>query len=258
MNNHFNFHRFGLLFRKHTAEHYKTYLLSLAVLQGGMFAVMGFINYMASRPLGPNEQSIFIVLLLPGAGMMFSSTVFAQLGDKKRAIAYLTLPASQLEKYLVGWIYAFPVYLLLFVPAFYLMLSLLLHLDPRVVGEPEMINVLTSSPKLHTLVILYGLLSAVMLIGSAYFDKNHFTKTVFAGILALVLLYNLNKQLAQAMLGRELISVGPFGSVAFSEDDMRFEVGIYEGNEYLITALIVVLALLGWVAAYYKIREKQV
>lgn len=258
MNNHFNLRRFRLLFRKHTTEHYKTYLMSLAVLLGGMFAIMGFINYLASSPLNPEVQRTFLILFLPGAGMVFSSTVFAQLGDKKRAIAYLTLPASQLEKYLVGWIYSFPVYLLLFVPSFYLMLWLLLHLDPRVVGEPVILNVFTDMPPLHELIILYALFNAAMLIGSAYFNKNHFIKTVFAGIVILIVFYNLNKQMVQAMLGRDLMSAGPFSTAAFLEDDTRYQVSAFEGNEHLILALVLVLALMGWAVAYFKVREKQV
>ncbi|SIR14255.1 hypothetical protein [Pontibacter lucknowensis] len=258
MKNHFNLSRFGLLFRKHTVEHYKTYLMALGVLLGGMFVTMGTINYLSARTIGLPEQSIFFFFFLIGAGMVFTSTVFAQLGDKKKAIAFLTLPASQLEKYLVGWLFSFPIYLLLFVPSFYLVLYTLLSIDPRVSGEPEMLNVLTSEPSLQLLLIFYALFNAVMLTGSVYFNKNHFIKTAFAGLLGILLFYNLNKLWVQFMLGRDLVSAGPFSAAMFVENDQRFEVGAYEGNEPLILALVVMLACIGWVVAYFKIKEKQV
>ncbi|MBX0333407.1 hypothetical protein K3G39_09160 [Pontibacter sp. HSC-14F20] len=258
MNNHFNPSRFALLFRKHTVEHYKTYLMSLGVLLGAMFLIIGAASYMASRPMSATEQSVFFMFFMIGAGMVFSSTVFAQLGDKKKAIAFLTLPASQFEKYLVGWLYSFPIYLLLFIPSFYLIVYLLLSIDPRVGPEPDMINILTSEPALHILLTFYALFNALMLVGSAYFNKNHFIKTTFAGFLGILLLYNLNKQAVQAMLGRDFTAVNPFSAAFFMEDDKRFEVGVYEGNEMLMVTLLVVLALVSWVVAYFKIKEKQV
>lgn len=258
MNNLFNLSRFALLFRKHTVENYKTYLLSLGVLLGAMFLIMGGASYLSSRPMATTEQSIFFMFFMIGAGMVFSSTVFAQLGDKKKAIAFLTLPASQLEKYLVGWLYSFPIYLLLFVPSFYLVLSILLSIDPRVSEDAEMINILTSEPRLHILLTFYALFNALMLVGSAYFNKHHFIKTAFAGFLGLLLFYNLNKLWVQAMLGRELVSAGPFSAAYFMENDKRFDVGAYEGNESLVLLLLVALALISWAVAYFKIKEKQV
>lgn len=258
MNNHFNLSRFGLLFRKHTIEHYRTYLMALGVLLGAMFVTMGTINYLASRPLEATEQIIFFFFFFIGAGMVFSSTVFAQLGDKKKSIAFLTLPVSQLEKYLVGWLYSFPIYLLLYVPSFYLVLYLLLSIDPRVVGEPQLLNVLTAEPSLQLLIIFYALFNALMLTGSVYFNKNHFIKTAFAGFVGILLFYHLNKFIVQAMLGRDIVSVGPFSAAMFMENEQRFEVGAYEGNEHLILMLVVVLALISWVVAYFKIKEKQV
>lgn len=258
MNNHFNLSRFALLFRKHTVEHYKTYLMSLGVLLGAMFLIMGTASYMAVSPMQATEQSIFFLFFLMGAGMVFSSTVFAQLGDKKKAIAFLTLPASQFEKYLVGWLYSFPIYLLLFIPSFYLIVHILLVIDPRVGPEHEVMNILTSEPPLHILLTFYALFNALMLVGSAYFNKHHFIKTAFAGFLGILLLYNLNKQVVQAMLGRDLSSVSPFSAAYFMEGDKRFDVGAYEGKEALLLLLLVVLALVSWIVAYFKIKEKQV
>jgi hypothetical protein len=258
MKNHFSLRRFGLLFRKHTVENYKTYLMSLGVLLGGMFLVMGAISYLASRPMASAEQSIFLFFFLIGAGTVFSSSVFAQLGDKKKAIAFLTLPASQLEKYLVGWLYSMPIYLLLYIPSFYLIVSILLHIDPRVGPDPEMINILDMEPPVHVILIFYALFNALMLVGSAYFNKNHFIKTAFTGFVAILVFYNLNKQMVQALLGRDFDSVGPFSSAMFMEGDDRFDVGAYEGNEPLIILVPIALALICWAVAYFKIKEKQV
>lgn len=258
MNNHFNLNRFGLLFRKHTVEYYRTYLLSLGVLLGGMFLIMGTASYLASRPLNVDEQSIFFFFFLLGAGAVYTSTVFAQLGDKNKAIAFLTLPASQMEKYLVGWLYSFPIYLLLFVPSFYLIISILLHIDSRVDVEPELLNIFTSDIPIHLIVIFYSMLNAVMLFGSILFKKNQFVKTAFIIFIGIFLLYNLNKQAVQLILGRDLISSVPFSSVVFKEGEQYFDFGAYEGITDLIMLLPLALGLLVWVAAFFKIKEKQV
>ena len=78
-----------------------------------------FLVYMIDAPLDHSTQSgLFLVILLI-AGTILLSTIFSDLGDKKKAIAYLTLPASHFEKYLVAWLYSFLVFLVICAVSFF-------------------------------------------------------------------------------------------------------------------------------------------
>src|ERR1022692_150129 len=104
MNNTFNIRRFRRLFVKHTVEHYKSYLMSLTVLMGVMILGGSFLIYMIEAPIDKGFQSAIFAMILLLAGTIFTSTIFADLGDTKKAVASLTLPASHFEKYLVAWL----------------------------------------------------------------------------------------------------------------------------------------------------------
>ncbi|MBS1532990.1 MAG: hypothetical protein JSU01_22005, partial [Bacteroidetes bacterium] len=104
MNNFFNFRRFSRLFVKHTAEHYRTYLMSAAVLAGVLLLGGSFLFFIVpDLPDAGLQTAIFVVVLLV-AGTLFTSTVFSDFGDKHKAIPALALPATAFEKFLVGWI----------------------------------------------------------------------------------------------------------------------------------------------------------
>ncbi len=70
MSQYFNLTRFGRLLRKHTAEHWKTYLMSAAVLLGGMVLVLGFITYLNSGRLNQQMQGIFFTMFVLAAGRL--------------------------------------------------------------------------------------------------------------------------------------------------------------------------------------------
>src|SRR6185437_9488020 len=120
MNYNFNMNRFGRLFVKHTAEHYKGYLMSLAVLIGVLVLGGCFLVYMVEARLDKGLQSAFYMMMLFLAGTIFTSTVLNDLGDRKKATAWLTLPASHFEKYLVAWVYSLLILLVIYTAAFYL------------------------------------------------------------------------------------------------------------------------------------------
>src|ERR1700743_2754531 len=100
MNNTFDLNRFLLLFKKHTLEHAKIYLLSFIVLMGLVFLVLGFDSYTNGGLLDKKAQQISFIFIMLIGGSIFTSMSFIELGDKKKAIPFLTLPASHFEKYL--------------------------------------------------------------------------------------------------------------------------------------------------------------
>jgi hypothetical protein len=111
MSQYVNLTRFGRLARKHLGEYATSYLLGAAVLLGGLLVLLGFLTYIQHRPMNESMQAILFMLCLLGAGSLFASTVFAQFGAGRQAALALTLPASQLEKFLLAWLISLPLFL---------------------------------------------------------------------------------------------------------------------------------------------------
>jgi hypothetical protein len=253
----FSFDRFGRLFIKHTADHYKTYLMSWAVLIGVL--VLGGILFIYALPDAMNVsfQIALYVMVMLAAGSIFTSNLFADYGDKKKAISTLTLPASHFEKYLVAWVYSAPLFLIVYTASFYGVLIFLLRLKPG--GEHERIfSVISDNPAGFKIYIVYGLLQAVAFYGAIYFDKLHFIKTAFAFFITIAVLMIGNKYLLGWMTGHKVRPNVPFGEMRFTEQMHNIVIRTSPQYDWITQYLVIAFILLLWVAAYFRLKEKQV
>jgi hypothetical protein len=257
MNKIFNPVRFGKLFVKHTTEHYKGYLMSLGVLIGVMVLGGTFLVYMIDAPLDLSTQSALFLIILLLAGTVYTSTILAELGEKKKAIAYLTLPASHFEKYLVAWLYSFLIFLVIYGISFYFIALFLLNVK-HVAGQAEGVINILGRPNLE-MSLIYAFLHSIAFLGAAYFNKLHFIKTGFVFFVSMGLLILLNKILLDTMTGRTVEATPPFGNLRFTDNGQMVDVNLFYKNQnpYLF-ALIIGLIFLFWIAAYYRLKEKQV
>src|SRR5215467_1925652 len=138
MNEVFSPRRFGKLFIKHTADHYRSYLMSIAVVAGVLILGGSFVAYMVTGLIDPGAQVILFFFVLTLAGTIFTSTIFADLGDKKKSIPALLLPASPLEKFLVGWVYSYILFAVIFTIMYYFVLTAVIYLQ-AIRGHSEQI-----------------------------------------------------------------------------------------------------------------------
>jgi len=255
MNKTFNAKRFGRLFIKHSTEHYKNYSMSLFAMIGVMLLGGSFMVYMMEMRLDIADQSAMFVMILLLAGTIFTSTVFADLGDKKKAIPWLLLPASHFEKFLVVWIYSFVVFMIIYTLSFYLVALFVLNIRTLEGGQPEMFNIS------HALQIylVYALLHGVAIFGAIYFEKLHFIKTAFVFFISLGILILINKMLLGIMLGRNVEAAAPFSNIRFIENGQMNDITIsYQQHGFNMNYLVTGLAVIFWVAAYWRLKEKQV
>jgi len=257
MSQFFNLSRFGHLFSKHTTEHGGGYLLATGVLLGGFGLVLGFVTYMSSAPVTPDIQAVIFVMGLLAAGAFFTSTVLAFFGDKNQATAALMLPASHWEKYLVSWLYSLPIFLAVYVGSFFLIDSLVLQLGSG--GKPtEMVRLFSGEGNLYYSLLAYAAVNAVFLWGSIFFTKQHFVRTAFGVLLVVVVLVALNFQAMQALVGRELGAVTPFSSMSLHEGKEWYSINLPEAQHAWFGLVPLGLMLLGWAAAYVRLKEKQI
>jgi hypothetical protein len=249
MNQFFNFSRFGRLLRKHTTEQLLTYALGAAVLAGGILVVLGFLAYIQGG-LSHGQQGILFTLMLLAAGSFFTSLVLTQFGSGSRAALALTLPASHFEKYLVAWLFSLPVFLVVFVAAFYfadwIVLSLSRESDTlfRLFESKAMLGTFTSFLALHS----------VALWGSIFFPRQQFLKTAFATALLAIVISVANLQIVRAMLGKAVQMGLPFGTVSLQNDA---PLTLPVSQEQWLSLLPFALAALLWLAAYARLTEKQ-
>ncbi len=255
----FSFSRFMRLFRKHTAEYGGGYLLATGVLIGGIALVLGFLAFISHEPLVPDIQGVIFVAGLLAAGAFFTSTVFAPLGDKRQATAALMLPASHLEKYLVGWLYAGPIYLAAYIGCFFLVDALVLQVEGQFGPQAPLVQLFSNESHLYIALVAYLVVSAVFLWGSVFFVKQQFVRTAFAILLFTVALVVLNGQLVQALLGRPVGGVMLLSGVSFQEGKEWYSVNLSPiQNGWFVEALLGGLLLLGWAGAYVRLTEKEV
>ena len=117
----FNGNRFLRLLKQHTLHSYTALLLGLIVGFGICFLAIAFLQYVGNPYQNNNNQ--FLIIAVFGyaiLGSFYISSAFSPFRNKERAQAYLMIPATALEKYLVEFIF-YPFLFLLVFPILYLL-----------------------------------------------------------------------------------------------------------------------------------------
>ena len=259
MNQTFNLNRFAALFKKHTVENYKTYLMSVGVLAGLLILFMGIASYSNGGYLLLGFQESFFVIFLLLAGCIFTSLVFADLGDKKKAIPALTLPASHFEKYLVSWLYSFLIFQLLYVALFYLIVSIIISFGHNVPGrENVLLNLFDKDRMAYTAFIIYPILHAFIFFGAIYFEKLHFIKSGFAFFIGIFLLGLINSPIMASMIDHKIVGITIFTPLEITDGKSYWTIYPPEIQKLTAGIVIVVIVVLLWVSAYFRLKEKEV
>jgi hypothetical protein len=253
MNNLFNLSRFGKLFVKHTAEHYKRYLMSITVLIGIMMLGGSFLVYILDAPIDKGMQPVMFVVILLFSGTLFTSTIFADLGDKKRAMSWLTLPATHLEKYLVAWLYSYVIFALAFTAGYYLTVLFVINIR-HFPGHPVQVFNVFERPILQ-MYLLYAFLHGIAFFGAVVFEKLQFVKTGFIFFLTIAGFIFINKAILSILIGHQVDATPPFSELRISDSHHVTSINIGRAQEPYTLGLMLLLAIIFWVAAYFRLKE---
>lgn len=251
----FNIHRFLRLFVKHTAEHYKTYLMSVAVLIGLLVLGGSFLTYIVNEPIELNAQAVIFVMLFFLACAVFTSSIFADYGDKRKAASSLMLPASPLEKFMVAWVWSYLLFSIVFIASFYLVLFSLMNVRHWPGHHAQFLNIF-AQPAV-SLFIPFSFVHGFTLFGAIYFNRLHFIKTGFVFFATVAVLVLANTFFMEGLLGREVRAVVPFSDLAFMDGSKFYSINITDKYSAVVMWLIMAAAVLLWVAAYFRLKEKQ-
>lgn len=275
MNNTFNINRFGLLIRKQWLEYGKLYLIALGILVGILLAIYSYMYWQAAYIETGGRQDFALQLnfrwLLFGLfGILFitlaANHYFAPLSQKPKAILELTLPASSLEKFLAGILFSTILALICYLLIFYLVdLAFVTKLRSEfplatstiyAKGLPPLENHkvptyffdrLTSLPPIQLTPIAGSILiSSIFLIGSLFFEKFQFIKSVItiliSGTLWLMLVINF-----QEFIFKNTIAINNHYYIE-SRDFVGWSLNIF----------LILLATIIYIIAYIRFKEKEV
>ena len=259
MNNTFSIKRFNLLFKKHTIENANLYLLSAGVVFGLMFITLGLTAYNLGGVVPPDLQTIIFVVFMILSGSIFTSISYASLGDKRKAIPMLTLPASHLEKYLVVWIYSFIIFQLVFVGSFYLADSIVLNFGNPAAAHAQLLNLFDARNYAFIAFVIYTVLHAFTFWGAIYFEKLHFIKTSFVFFIFFMVFTILNQPVLGLMVNKKLLLMNmPFDSLRFMDNGHKQNIEQQIDFIYYHLAAVIVTAMLLWCSAFFRLKEKEV
>jgi hypothetical protein len=278
MNQTFSFSRWWMLVIRHWAENRRRYMLSLLAI-AGLMAIWNGFNLLMEKdlPMSHRHQlpTYFVGLFLTGC--VYASSLFAPLGNKKEAIQYLSVPASQLEKFLCALFYGVFLFFILYNVIFYSLDIPFVNLSRQLAGPNHrhedfllpgngVVNVFVSNARdagdseaIRSFLLAFFAIQSMFVLGSIYFTRYAFIKTVVAILLLVV---------AGALYMIKVISPNiPQGwTLGGFVDWHRYTSDGWEESVNLATWTTSILSfvtkytlpLIFWYIAYVRLKEKEV
>jgi magnesium-transporting ATPase (P-type) len=171
-------------------------------------------------------------------------------------VAWLSLPASHLEKYMVAWIYSFLLFMIIYTLTFYV--ALLFAVNLQHIHNHHIVILNIFEKQILQMYLVFAFLHAIAFFGAVCFEKLHFIKTAFVFFIVLAVLIVINQGLLNALLGRTIDSSLPFGYTRFGDAGQAVDIKISSQDSPYLLYLIIVLTFIFWVATYFRLKEKQV
>lgn len=274
MNQFFSFKRFTLLVLKHWADNKKRYSLSVVAMIGLLIIwfVFSILTGMDNVPMGREIQTITYFFGLFGVGCFYASQYFNDLGSRPKGINLLLVPATSFEKLLCSLLYTVLLFFIVFTATYYLvdvlMVGIAKTLPPslKASGMPVVVNVFdiinlpfSEDTTLNFLFFFFSVQTA-FLLGSVYFEKFSFIKTVISGFVCGFILFCLVYFFNEQLLPLGDYPKGFLTSYRVRVDgvnDRLVEIPAWIGQvlRFLVTYAI---APFLWIVTYYRLKEKQV
>lgn len=253
MNQFFSFERFSLLVAKHWADNKKRYGLSVLAFIGILATWFLFTLLMEDEgPMESDMQFGTFLFMIFASGTLYASQYFRDFGSRARGINFLMVPASTFEKFLCSLLYTVVLFFIVFTVAFYLVDFLLVAISnsfaPTQAEKTSVINVFevgfftfSDQSSIIFLPIFFSVQSA-FLLGSVYFRKYSFIKTVIAIFVFWFLMFFLVKLVYNGVMTGDIEDIDEVPQITI----------------LIIKILIYGTAPLLWWISYSRLKAKQV
>jgi hypothetical protein len=179
--NRFHWPRFLNLLRNDLLQQWKKIWIATLALAG-----LGLIAYLTNvDPGSPQKPELYAVLfpiVLIGGGLIFTSTIFADLHHPLQRFQYLTLPCSNLERFVSRYLLSAPLYFL-YVLIVYAAFDWVAALLAQGLMGKSAEAFAPFEPRMRELMLVYFQLHALMFGGAIYFRSHAAVKTVLSVVL---------------------------------------------------------------------------
>jgi len=93
--------------------------------------------------------------------------------------------------------------------------------------------------------------------GAIRFEKLHFIKIGFSFFIFYALLILVNTMFLRVLAGRQIYPATPFAFLNFPDGTNYYSIGLNAQQSAWAFIVLPVVAVLFWIAAYFKLKEKQ-
>ncbi|HYO23278.1 MAG TPA: hypothetical protein VER36_12800 [Flavisolibacter sp.] len=270
MNQFFSFKRFTLLVLKHWADNKKRYGLSMLAFVGLLITWLVFtmLTGFDNKPMGKTVQQVTFFLALFAVGTFYASQYFRDLGSRAKGITFLLVPASAFEKLLCSLLYTVVLFFVTFTAAFYLVDVLMVAVANTFpsTGKTEVVNVfkiiLLKFNKDSTInfLLFFFSVQSVFLLGSIYFEKYSFIKTIISGFVSCFALFCLMYFFNEMLLPEGDYPSGFLTTYRVFVDggnDRLVQIPRWIGEVFRFSVMYAAAPFL-WIVTYFRLKEKQV
>jgi hypothetical protein len=256
-----------MLLRKYVFEYARIYLMLYLAIAAFLILWLGvYLNFTNPMLFSERAQVAYYFITLFLTGCLSSGVLFSELGSKSKAIHYLLLPASSLEKFLTNLVFGVLVFFVLYSAIFlgvdYIVVSIANY---KFDTHWQVINLLSLNQYQNPFseggntntFYFYFPIQAVFLLCSVYFRKHGLFKAiVVTGLLwvlfvVLFILYQSLMPIGRFISGIELYEIiEPSGDNKLVRVPAVVSISTVVFFKFLLTPLL-------WAAAYFRLKEKE-
>lgn len=272
MNQFFSFNRFSLLVAKHWADNKKRYLLSMIAFAGLLIAWFSFTMLIDSRILmSKSIQMITYFFLLFTVGAFYANQYYRELGSRAKGINFLLVPASAFEKVLCSLLFTVILFFIVFNSIFYLVDIIMVQVAKGITNfdypdkERGVFNVFEAArvpfdqKSGFNILLLFFSLQSIFLLGSVYFEKYSFIKTIITGFVVFFILFFFVYFLYDMMPKGEYSNGFLTSYRVYHNSSFSYMVRLPDWmGQFMNYLFMYAIAPFLWIVTYYRLKEKQV
>jgi hypothetical protein len=185
--NNINSRRLNLTIKKLWFENRKAFFLNLAIVAMMLIIWLGvYLSFQTPALFKPENQIAYFFVGLIVSGSLVANFLFSEFNNKPRAINYLTLPASHVEKLLSKIFLGIILYLFCYTLTFFIIDAVMVSVANNMYGTAfPIVNPITmakyrdpffnKSP--YNLLFIHLIFQAVFVAGSLFFKRYAFLKS---------------------------------------------------------------------------------
>jgi hypothetical protein len=281
MNQVFDFKRWLLLVGKHWSENRKKYLLSLAAIAALHVIWYSFMLMMERRQPFPPEMQLSTYYFGIGiVGCLFGSLLFSELASGPKAMHYMSVPASMVEKLVCALFYGIVLFFICHTAIFYILDFVMINIGNGILENywaehapgyawprQEVINVFTRPqesgeefPDVYFwFFLVYINLQSAFILGSVYFPTYSFIKTCISLLVVFLVVIFFLADIMDGFLPHGRWDEG-FLSYHVADATGNWRVAKIPGG---IATFLKYLFMYGflplfWITTYFRLKEKEV